>query len=49
MRYADDGGMNAKWEKVEMTTKTKKEGRVETAPADAADRRKSHLTTKTGP
>ncbi len=27
MRYADGGGMNAKWVVVEIRTKTKKEGR----------------------
>ena len=27
VRYADGGGMNAKWEEVEMRTKTKKESR----------------------
>jgi hypothetical protein len=27
MRYADGGGKNAKWEEVEMRTKTKKAGR----------------------
>ncbi len=27
MRYADGGGVNAKWEEVEIRTKTKKEGR----------------------
>jgi hypothetical protein len=26
MRYEDGGGMSAKWEEVEMRTKTKKEG-----------------------
>jgi hypothetical protein len=46
VRYANGSGMNAKREEVEMRAITKKE--VETAPADAADRRRTYLTTKTG-